>query len=159
MRQLYEAMLDIVGLLNQPQRDAALIREAGVSIDRALFPLLVVIEKRGPIKVVELAGLVGRDYTTVSRQTAKMESLELISRRSNPKDRRVSEMVITPKGKEISEALDKARGKLLGSVLAGWSESDLKNLAGLLRRFADDAQALSLNSDSEEPAPDSEEPS
>jgi len=142
--QIYEAVLDIVGLLNQPQRDTALIREAGVSIDRALFPLLVVIERRGPIKVVDLAGLVGRDYTTVSRQTAKLESLELITRRTNPKDRRVSEMAVTPKGKEITGALDRARERLLGLILEGWSEDDRKTFAVLLRRFADNARDLDL---------------
>lgn len=142
--QIYEAVLDIVGLLNQPQRDMALIREAGVSIDRALFPLLVVIERRGPIKVVDLAGLVGRDYTTVSRQTAKLESLELITRRTNPNDRRVSQMAVTPKGKEITEALDRARERLLGLILEGWSESDRKTLGVLLRRFADNAKGLAF---------------
>jgi DNA-binding MarR family transcriptional regulator len=142
--QIYEAVLDIVGLLNQPQRDTALIREAGVSIDRALFPLLVVIERRGPLKVVDLAGLVGRDYTTVSRQTARLESLELITRRTNPRDQRVTEMAVTPKGKEITAALDRARERLLGLILQDWSESDRKSLAVLLRRFADNAKALDL---------------
>lgn len=39
--------------MNRPQRDEAMIREAGIGLDRALFPLLVLIEKRGPIGVVE----------------------------------------------------------------------------------------------------------
>ena len=56
-------------LMNRPQRDRALLQEAGVSLDRALFPLLIVIERKG-LLVVELADLVGRDYTTVSRQLA-----------------------------------------------------------------------------------------
>ena len=59
-----------------------MIREAGIALDRALFPLLVVIERRGPIGVVDLAGRVGRDYTTVSRQIAKLEGLGLIERRA-----------------------------------------------------------------------------
>jgi len=54
--------------------DTALIREAGIFLDRALFPLLVGIERKGPIGVGELADLVSREYTTVSRQVAKLES-------------------------------------------------------------------------------------
>ncbi len=46
-------MLDIVAVMNRPQRDDALIREAGISLDRALFPLLVSVERFGPIGVVE----------------------------------------------------------------------------------------------------------
>ena len=67
---LHEALIDLVGFFNRPQNDAILVREAGVSLDRALFPLLVRIQRRGPLGVGELADLVGRDYTTVSRQVA-----------------------------------------------------------------------------------------
>ncbi|MEJ0066289.1 MAG: hypothetical protein WDM85_13435 [Caulobacteraceae bacterium] len=35
------AMIELVGLFNSPQRDDLLLREAGVALDRALFPLLV----------------------------------------------------------------------------------------------------------------------
>ena len=38
----------------------------------------------------------------------------------------------------MSEMLDAARERLARTALAGWSERDLKDLARLLRRFADD---------------------
>ena len=86
----------------------------------------------------ELADWVGRDYTTVSRQVAKLESLGLIARRAGKTDRRVTEAVVTEKGWAMSEMLDAARERLAGNALAGWSEHDLADLARLLRRFADD---------------------
>src|ERR1700735_4128364 len=89
LRRLHVAVLDIVSLMNRPQRDEALIKEAGIPLDRALFPLLVGIERFGPIGVVEIAERVGRDYTTVSRQVAKLESLGLAVRQNNATDRRV----------------------------------------------------------------------
>lgn len=141
LQQLHGALLDLVGLLNQPQRDVALIKEAGISLDRALFPLLVVIERRGPLGVVELAGLVGRDYTTVSRQVVKLEKLGLITRGAGRGDRRVSEMTVTEKGREMTEALKAARERLMWPILSKWSEKDRKNLARLMRRLADDALA------------------
>ena len=67
LTQLREALLDINGILNRPQPDAALIALAGVDLDRALFPLLVRIERRGPLGIGEVAEVAGRDYTTVSR--------------------------------------------------------------------------------------------
>src|SRR5215467_12184501 len=72
IRQFYDALFDLIGLMNQPQRDSALLQEAGVSLDRALFPLLVVIGRRDAVGIIELAGLVGRDHSTVSRQVATM---------------------------------------------------------------------------------------
>ena len=120
-----------------------LLREAGVSLDRALFPLLVLIQRRGPLGVGELADWVGRDSTTVSRQVAKLESLGLVARRAGKTDRRVTEAVVT--GKAMSEMLDAARERLAGSALAGWSEHDLEELARLLRRFADNLTHRSMD--------------
>lgn len=55
IRELHGALIDIVSFMNQPQRDERMVKEAGISLDRALFPLLVGIERRGPIGIVELA--------------------------------------------------------------------------------------------------------
>ncbi|MDR0457632.1 MAG: MarR family transcriptional regulator, partial [Burkholderiaceae bacterium] len=87
LRGLHESLIDIVGAMARPQQDQALIRAAGITLDRALFPLLVLVQRRGPIGVVELAERVGRDYTTVSRQVGKLESLDLVHRRDNAADR------------------------------------------------------------------------
>lgn len=131
-----------MAVLNQPQRDEALIAEAGISLERALFPLLVVIERLGPIGIVELADRVGRDHTTVSRQVARLVILKLVTRRASPADGRVREVLAAAKGKAMVEAIDRARERLLAPVLAQWRERDLDQLARLLRRFVDDLLAL-----------------
>lgn len=141
IRQLHHTLIDLVGMMNRPQRDVALIREAGITIDRALFPLLVGIERKGPIGIVELADLAGRDYTTVSRQVAKLEQLGLVVRRPSKSDRRVREATISAKGRVMTDALDAARERLAGQLLAKWTRRDLQTLATLLRRFADDLLA------------------
>ncbi|KYG11223.1 MarR family transcriptional regulator [Sorangium cellulosum] len=143
LRELHGAMVDLIAVMNQPQRDQALLAEAGLSLDRALFQLLVGIERFGPIGVVELADRAGRDYTTVSRQVAKLESLGLIERRPSPADRRVHEAVITDKGRQMTDALDAARQRLAAPILANWSEEDFDDLVRLMRRFVDDLMASS----------------
>jgi len=144
IRQLHHTLVDLVGLMNSPQRDTALLQEAGVSLDRALFPLLIGIERKGPIGVVELADLVGRDYTTVSRQIAKLNALGLIRRNASKTDSRVREAVITAKGKEITSAIDASRERMGAILFAKWSKRDLQFLARLMRRFADDLQSLRM---------------
>ena len=140
--QLREALLDITGILNRPQPDAALIALAGVDLDRALFPLLVRVERRGPLAIGELAELCGRDYTTVSRQVTKLEELGLVNRQVNSQDARIKEAVITKKGRQITTALDGAREKIMTSLLADWEKQDVAELARLLRKLADDALQL-----------------
>ena len=138
IRQLHRTLVDLVGFMNQPQRDSALLQEAGVVLDRALFPLLVGIERKGPVGVVELADLAGRDYTTVSRQVAKLESLGLIARRASKEDKRVRLARITAKGREVTKRIDAARGRLAAALFADWSPGDLRTLGRLMRRFADE---------------------
>lgn len=137
MRVLHGALLDIVAAMNRPQRDDALMQEAGISLDRALFPLLIGVERVGPIGVVELAERTGRDYTTVSRQVAKLESLGLVERRGSAADKRVREAVVTPEGQALINRVDAAREKIASATLADWDEADLDMLAHLMRRFAD----------------------
>jgi DNA-binding MarR family transcriptional regulator len=144
VRQLHHTLVDLVGLMNRPQRDSALLQEAGVSLDRALFPLLIVIERKGPMGVVEMAELVGRDYTTVSRQVAKLDGLGLVNRHRSKTDNRIREVVITAKGKEMTSAIDAARERLATVLFARWSKRDLRDLARLMRRFADDLQSLPM---------------
>ena len=144
IRDLHATLVDLVGLMNKPQRDSALLQEANVSLDRALFPLLIVIERKGPLGVVDLSEFVGRDYTTVSRQVAKLATLGLILRRPSTADKRVREAVITAKGKQVTSAIDAARERMAAVVLANWTKRDLQDLARLMRRFADDFQHLPL---------------
>ncbi len=144
VRQLHHTLVDLVGLMNRPRRDSALLQEARVSLDRALFPLLIVIERKGPMGVVEMAELVGRDYTTVSRQVAKLDGLGLINRYPSKTDNRVREVVITAKGKQMTSAIDAARERLATILFAKWSKRDLRDLARLMRRFADDLQSVPM---------------
>ena len=136
LRDLHGSLIDIVGAMNRPRGDQAIIDAAGIQLDRALFPLLVLIDRRGPIGVVDLADRIGRDYTTVSRQVAKLEQLGLVERQAGA-DRRVREANVTHAGKTMNDAIDRGRERLATQALADWTQDDLTQFATLLRRFAD----------------------
>jgi DNA-binding MarR family transcriptional regulator len=136
LRSLHIALLDIVGMMNGPQRDDLILREAGLGLERALFPLLVLIERFGPIGVVDLADRVGRDYTTVSRQLARLEELGLIERRASAADRRVRQAIVAPAGKVMTDRIDAARERLLRAGFASWNDRDFADLVRLVPMFA-----------------------
>lgn len=136
LRQLHAALLGIADAMNRPENDRTLIAESGVALDRALFPLLVRIERLGPIGVVDLAARVGRDYTTISRQVAKLQSLGLVSRRAGSADRRVNEAMVTPEGKAVTGALDAARDRLGREFFAQWSPREFGEFVRLVCKFA-----------------------
>ena len=53
MDELGSVVLELAGIVNRPDRDDLLLAEAGVSLDRALFPHLVRLSVRGPMAVAE----------------------------------------------------------------------------------------------------------
>jgi len=136
-RALHESVLDIVALMNRPQRDEHLLKAAGISIERSLFPLVVAVAKRGPIGIVDLAECIGRDYTTVSRQVTRLEQLGLVERRGSTRDGRVREAVITDTGRAITDRIDEARERIVRRIFADWDDADVAQLVILMRRFAD----------------------
>jgi DNA-binding MarR family transcriptional regulator len=140
LRDIHGAVLDIVAVINRPERDDILIREAGIRLERALFPLVVLIERFGPIGVVDLAGRVGRDHSTVSRQVGQLITLGLADRRPNPTDRRAREVIISKDGRAMTARIDAARERLGKRALGDWPTAELDQLASLMRRYANALQ-------------------
>lgn len=134
---LHAALLEIVTVMNRPERDEELLAMAGLTLERALFPLLVFVERKGPIGVVDLAARVGRDYTTVSRQVARLEELGLVERRPGTADKRVREAIITPRGKSATDALDAARETMALELFREWSREELDELVRLMAKLAE----------------------
>lgn len=134
---LHRSLIDIVSLMNRPERDAEMLDAAGLTLERALFPLLVLVERLGPIGVVDLAARVGRDYTTVSRQVARLEDLGLVDRRPGSADKRVREAVITARGKEATDKVDAAREQMALALFRDWTAQDFQDLCRLMRMLAD----------------------
>ncbi|UAK25534.1 MarR family winged helix-turn-helix transcriptional regulator [Sphingomonas nostoxanthinifaciens] len=135
--ELHRSLIDIAGVMNRPERDAELLAKAGLSLERALFPLLVSVERRGPIGVGDLADGIGRDYTTVSRQVARLEALGLVERRPSATDKRVNEAVVTPSGKTATDALDIAREDMAVAMFQDWERRDFDDLVRLMRMLAE----------------------
>jgi len=136
MDALATAMIGLVSLVNSPRRDHILLREAGVELDRALFALLVMLDRTGATSVGDLADSVGRDSTTVSRQLARLEARGLVARTPSPSDRRVRFVGLTPGGDEVVARITAARRRLLSRALADWSATDVRLLAELTARLA-----------------------
>lgn len=137
LKALHGALIRIASVMNRPRNDERLIEEAGVLLDRALFPLLVGIERFGPIGVVDLSDRVGRDYTTVSRQVAKLESLNLVSRQKSAQDSRVREAVVTAEGQAMTDRIDDARQRMGRQIFGEWSKEELDDLVRLMTKFVD----------------------
>ena len=132
----HRAFLRLNGYLNRPDLDAAFLAQAGVKLDRALFPLLSRIGLFGPISVVELANLIGRNHSTVSRQTAKLEALGLVERRVEDGDQRIRRLQPTAAGRAMLEEFRRTRRRFMDRNFADWTEAERTAFAELAARMA-----------------------
>ena len=134
--EIHAVLLRLHGYMNRPDLDQAFLARAGVKLDRALFPLLTRIGLSHPIGVVELANLVGRDHSTVSRQAAKLETLGLVERQAAKGDQRVRLLEPSAAGRKMLDQFSVARRKFLTERLDDWTDEERSMLLDLLTRLS-----------------------
>jgi DNA-binding MarR family transcriptional regulator len=134
--EIHAVLLQLNGYMNRPDLDLAFLARAGVKLDRALFPLLTRIGLAQSIGVVELANLIGRDHSVVSRQVAKLEGLGLVERRPAKGDQRVRRLEPSATGWTMLDQFALARRKFLRERLGDWTDEERSTLLDLLRRFS-----------------------
>ncbi len=132
------AIVDLVALVNQWPLRTRVIRDAKVKIDPALLRILAAVYRFEPVGVVELSIRAGRDHTTISRQVAKLQELGFTERRTSSTDRRVSELLLTAKGRRAAQALITAHHKVMKPILANWCDKDIADMTRLARRLIDE---------------------
>jgi DNA-binding MarR family transcriptional regulator len=136
LKELHEALLQIVGVLNRPQGDNVILTRARVSLDTALFPLLVRVSMQRNLTIGELADQVGRDFSTVSRQVTRLQALGLLHSEPSDTDRRQRLLSVTAAGKNTVKRIDRARNSVMSEALDGWSQAEITELARMTTRLA-----------------------
>lgn len=133
--KLHHLLMDLIGIFNHPAPDRAILDQAGISLDRALFPLLVRVGLYQPIGVVDLAEMVGRDHSTISRQMAKLEELGLIARTPAATNKRISLASLTVQGEKLHASIEVSRDAIYEKVQSEWSGKDRIDFNRLLNKF------------------------
>jgi len=134
VRDLYAVLLELGCAVMRPRHHETGPRLHPVKLDRVLFPLLLGIDRHGPIGVGDLAKRFGRDYTTISRHVGRLEAMNLVSRQPGKHDRRLNQAVVTTAGKALVDGAE--RGKVAIEVLEQWAAADVEDLLRLLRKLS-----------------------
>jgi DNA-binding MarR family transcriptional regulator len=104
-------------------------------LDRASYLIARTLETTGPVSIKNLASVLGLDATTVTRQVATMEVAQLLRRRVDPYDGRVSLISLAQTGLRKMRAVQVARKERIAKLLHDWPENDRRELGRLLARF------------------------
>jgi DNA-binding MarR family transcriptional regulator len=135
--RLYRSLIAVADLVNRLDVDARLLAAAGVKLDRALFPLLARVAMTPDINVAEMANIVGRDHSTVSRQVIRLEELGLIVRLPDPEDSRSRRLVLSAQGQEIMARIAEIRRQWMEAHFQSWRENDRDRLVHLIEKMVE----------------------
>jgi len=134
-REIFKALIDIVSLLNRPDRDLKMIAKTGMNLEAAAFRVLVGIAHLQSTSVGELAAMMGKSYSSVSRQIDKLENAGLVHTYPSRSDSRIRVSELTKHGEEIIAIINRTRERLMQEALAEWTPEDKESLLMNLRRL------------------------
>ncbi len=129
-----------------------LTREAVVRVQERLFEAhgltiqqynVLRIVRGGPVKghpIYEIEGRMIYRFANVTRLVDRLEVQGLLKRVADPKDRRVSRVVITPKGRRLMERLDEPVQSLSTHITSCCDESECLAMADQLERLREHCQ-------------------
>jgi DNA-binding MarR family transcriptional regulator len=117
------------------------------------WALLVPLERDGDQRCSALALQVGVDVSVASRQLAVLERLGYVERRPDPQDGRASLLSLTAAGAEALAATRTLRAEWALTALAGWDESEARQLSELLDRLVTDLESVGHPARSAVPTP------
>jgi DNA-binding MarR family transcriptional regulator len=129
-------------LLNQVSR------EAGTAVERLLAPsggtaqqaalLHASRQQRTPS---QLMTLLGTDTAGMTKLLDRLEAKGLIERRPHPADRRADLIGLTSQGRALAPRLPPAFGRVTSQLLAGFTDEEITQLIGMLRRMPSNLDA------------------
>lgn len=124
--------------MTQARAHEQLLQTAGVRIDRAAVSVLFKLHLRGdtPLRVTEIAALLGVDPPSVTRKVQQLERLGYVTRDADPEDGRATRIHIAESGRDVLERVLDAHRRLLADSFEEWSDADVRTFGAMLERFA-----------------------
>lgn len=133
--EIFKAFIDLVSMINRPDRDKKMIAEAGVNLEEAAFRVFVGIGHVQPTSVGDLAAMMGKNYSSVSRQIDKLEAAGLVHTYPSNSDSRIRVSELTKSGEELNTMISLTREHIMREAMADWTLEEKTNLLHNLRRL------------------------
>ena len=119
LRELFQVFSRRFGFLNKNCCQAN-----GHNISLVQSHILYEIGRQHQPSMQQVAETLGTDITTFSRQVQSLIKMNLITKSSDPKDRRISNLSLTIEGKEVAENIDQQMNQYLDEVFSHMSEEE-----------------------------------
>jgi DNA-binding MarR family transcriptional regulator len=114
------------------------------------FHALGVVHVHGPVRVSDVAKLLGVDVSVASRQVNALISAGYVERSPSPDDRRAWLVSTTDAGHRVLAESHRRMVHSFGEVLADWSPGEVTALAENLERLSEDFARASSSDETQE---------
>jgi len=114
-------------------RSRTLMAEIGIHCGQGIA--LYQLWQKDGITQSELARSLRLAPATVTTALQRMERIELIERRADERDQRISRVFLTDKGRSLREKVEENWHRLEEQALSGFSEEERKSMHGYLLRI------------------------
>lgn len=128
---------DQLSLLWRQSRSNAhqIARRVHPDIEPGAYGLLATLQRRGQMRLTELATEIGVGKPSLSRQISMLEKLGVVAKTADPSDGRAQAISLTPTGLEKLSAAQGARREIFHGILEEWDDSELGDLGRLLTKL------------------------
>jgi DNA-binding MarR family transcriptional regulator len=107
-------------------------QEAQTGLSPSQLSALAMVERHGPVTLGDLAECEQVSPPTITRVVVKLEADGLLTRQPDPDDRRVTRVLLTPKGKTLLSASRRRKTSWLTMQLVGLDATERARLADAL---------------------------
>ncbi|APU70508.1 hypothetical protein LCR01_15780 [Companilactobacillus crustorum] len=134
--ELIKALVTIVAFFNRTDRDKAFVKDANIDLEATSFQLFVTIGRMQPTNVSDLANILGKSHSSISRQVDKLENHGLILTKDADKDARIRVIELSKLGEDITNTINETRLKKIQTGLDDWTENEKQQLLESLNHLA-----------------------
>ena len=130
----------------------AVHKRSGFTVDRAGYGVLARVGELQPVRLSDLAHVLGVDVSTTSRQVATLEQRGLLSRSADPDDGRAVLLDLTPAGQQYLAKLSQAWHEIVAESLIDWHPREIAKFATMVDRFVANLESSADSASSADPA-------
>ena len=131
------ALLDAFGHLIRQLTRLTGGADAGPAMTASQRIALIEVGHEGPLRLNELAERMGTSTPTASRAIDALEALGLVTRATEPADRRALSLELSPAGRKLIDERKARAADAFGPAVASLDAGERRALLALLRRMTD----------------------
>ena len=111
------------------------LREAGFPLSRSQWRVIAYLSRNDGITQTQLAELLDMERAPLGALVDKLETAGLVARQSDPSDRRVNRIFLTPRGTDTMPSVRAQVAELMPVITAGISDKEMDSLINSLNQL------------------------